>query len=113
MIDYGLDTTARKWKAAFYRELANIEEHGKVDLGKADASKSRATNLKGHWVLQELESMCGKDIMKQYLVAFRAWRQRNRARKDPLTTTELVELLSTAAGRDLQPWFREVGTTLK
>ena len=113
LIDYGLEGRASEWKAAFYRELADVEKRGKVDLGEADASKTRATNLKGHWVLHELEAMHGRDLMKRYLVAFRGWRQRNPSRKAPLSTAELVELLSIAAGSDLEPWFREVGTTLR
>ncbi|MCL5271056.1 MAG: hypothetical protein M1457_11040 [bacterium] len=107
-MDLGFKDYAMEKKRSIYKELAVAEANGPIDLARYENTMDPAMNLKGLWILHELENKYGEDFMARYIVAFRAWRSAHPGRT--LNTSDVVKLFSSAASEDLMPWFKQVGT---
>jgi len=63
---------------------------------------------KGVWVISELERKYGPDFIARFEQIVRTDRRAHKL----MSTDELVYFLGRAAGTDLTPWFRAIGTTV-
>ena len=68
---------------------------------------SRAAQGKYVWMLEELEKKHGPDFIGKF---FARWRQDVSAPRS-LDAAHFVQYMSEAAGEDLAPWFKALGTT--
>ena len=103
----GFKEAAIEKKGKLYDELVAIEKKGLIDLARYEKRSERIANLKGLWVLYELESKYGYDFMAKYVDAYRKWRLTNPGQV--LNTDGVVELFSSALSKDMKPWFRQIG----
>ncbi|MCD6365739.1 MAG: hypothetical protein J7M14_07675 [Planctomycetes bacterium] len=69
--------------------------------------KLRAHESKMMWMIEELEKKYGDDLMIRFLEV----RKERFGAKKKIDLVQTLELLSAAAGEDLEPWYRSIGTT--
>lgn len=117
----GLSERARAKEAEKIKEYRDEDPTGSklnVSDSTTEITKSKACQGKWIWILKELEREHGDTFLKAYVSALRSEvTLTNAARKSvngverKLTMGDHIRALSKAAGKDLAPWFKELGIT--
>lgn len=97
--------------------------HNTLDIADpmTDIKQSAACQGKWIWILGQLQDKYGNDFIRKYLTALRqevtltgpARKRLPNGKQAKLTMADHVRAFSKAAGRDLTPWFRELGITVE
>jgi hypothetical protein len=110
--------TERKYATAF---RAVDPDGTALDVAdpKASTEHFHACMGKWSWIIGYLETRYGTDFLKHYVAAmnkrFSMDGSHHRLRdgqRIQITMADMVLAMSDAAGRDLSPWFRSIGTSL-
>lgn len=93
---------------AAFREVDPTGNELDIADPKTEKTKSAACQGKWIWILRTLEEEHGATLMRKYLDQVRQHPSAERR----IAMREVVQHLSRAAGKDLVPWFRQMGITV-